>query len=70
MANYENGLETKAKIIDICKKLFYSKGFKKTTFKDISQLANVNQGLIVYYYKTKNILANTIFQDVMTEMLK
>lgn len=70
MANYENGLETKAKIIDTCKKLFYSKGFKKTTFKDISQLASVNQGLIVYYYKTKNILANTVFQDVMTEMLK
>ncbi len=70
MANYENGLETKTRIIDACKELFYSKGFKKTTFKDIGQLADVNQGLIVYYYKTKNILANTIFQDVMTDMMK
>lgn len=70
MANYENGLDTKAKIIDACKELFYLKGFDKTTFKDIGELASVNQGLIVYYYKTKNILANTIFQCVMTEMMK
>lgn len=70
MANYENGLDTKAKIIDACKELFYLKGFDKTTFKDIGELASVNQGLIVYYYKTKNILANTIFQCVMTDMMK
>lgn len=70
MANYENGLETKARIMDTCKELFYSKGFTKTTFKDIGQLADVNQGLIVYYYKTKNILANTVFQDMMAEMMK
>ena len=70
MANYENGLETKNKIIDTCKELFYAKGFDKTTFKDIGQIADVNQGLIVYYYKTKNILANTIFQDMMAEMME
>lgn len=69
MANYGNGLETKAKILDACKELFYTRGFAKTTFKDIGQMADVNQGLIVYYYKTKNILANTVFQDVMIEMM-
>lgn len=70
MANYENGLDTKAKIIDTCKVLFYNKGYNKTTFKDIGVHADVNQGLIVYYYKNKNILANTIFQDIMTDMMK
>ncbi len=70
MANYENGLETKTKILETCKDLFYTKGFTKTTFKDIGQSAGVNQGLIVYYYKTKNVLANTIFQDVMIEMME
>ena len=70
MANYENGLDTKAKIIDACKELFYSKGFEKTTFKDISQLAGANQGLIVYYFKNKNILASTVFQAVMSQMMK
>lgn len=69
MANYENGLETKSRIINTCKELFYTKGFDQTTFKDIGRTAGVNQGLIVYYYKTKNILANTVFQDVMTEMM-
>ena len=70
MANYENGLDTKAKIIDACSELFYTKGLDKTTFKDISALANVNQGLIVYYYKNKNILASTVFQSVMTGLMK
>ena len=69
MANYENGLDTKAKIIDACRELFYTKGFDKTTFKDISESAGVNQGLIVYYFKSKNTLASTIYQSVMTELL-
>lgn len=69
MANYGNGLETKAKILSACRELFYTRGFAKTTFKDIAQMADVNQGLIVYYYKTKNVLANTVFQDVMIEMM-
>ncbi len=70
MANYENGLDTKAKILDACKELFYLKGFEKTTFKEIGERANVNQGLIVYYYKNKNVLANTIFQTLITDMMK
>jgi len=70
MANYENGLDTKAKIIDACKDLFYLKGFEKTTFKDIGQLAGVNQGLIVYYFKNKNILASTVFQLVMSQLME
>ncbi len=70
MANYENGLDTKAKIIDACKELFYLKGFEKTTFKDIGELAGVNQGLIVYYFKNKNILASTVFQLVMSQLME
>lgn len=70
MANYENGLDTKAKIIDACKELFYSKGFEKTTFRDIGMQAGVNQGLIVYYFKNKNILASTVFQSVMSQMME
>lgn len=70
MANYENGLDTKEKILDACRVLFYLKGFEKTTFKDIGESAKANQGLIVYYYKNKNVLANTIFQSVMTQLMK
>lgn len=70
MANYENGLDTRKNILQTCNHLFYEKGFDKTTFKDISLSANVNQGLIVYYFKNKNTIARTIFQEMMGDMLQ
>lgn len=63
MANYENGLDTKEKILHAAKVLFYEKGYEATTFKEISRLAKVNQGLIVYHYKTKAWLANVVFRE-------
>lgn len=63
MANYENGLDTKEKILHAAQCLFYEKGYDATTFKDISGYAKVNQGLIVYHYKTKARLANAIFRE-------
>ena len=33
MANYENGLDTKEKILYTAKTLFYEKGYEATTFR-------------------------------------
>lgn len=63
MANYENGLDTKEKILYTAKTLFYEKGYEATTFREISGRAGVNQGLIVYHYKTKARLANAVFRE-------
>ncbi len=63
MANYENGLDTKEKILHAAKCLFYEKGYEATSFKDISSFGKVNQGLIVYHYKTKARLANAVFRE-------
>ena len=35
MANYKNGLETKESLYQSAKKIFYQKGYDKTTVKDI-----------------------------------
>lgn len=69
MRNYENGLDTKAKILNATRTLFYQKGYEATTFKDIASLAGVNQGLIVYHFKTKANLADTVFRDYIKESL-
>lgn len=68
LSNYENGLDTKLHILDACKSLFYNNGYEKTTFKDIGALAEVNQGLIVYHYTNKKVLANHVFQFFITEL--
>ena len=53
MANYENGAYTRQSIIQVCKQLFYEKGFHETSFGDICRTAHVNRGTLYYHFKTK-----------------
>lgn len=69
MAKYENGVDTRNKILQCCRKLFYEKGYEQTTFKDISETAEVNQGLIVYHFKSKTNLAKCVFQYYIKESM-
>ena len=62
MARYENGAETREKIIDACQKLFFEKGFTQTTYLDICKEAHVNQGSIYYHFKEKAELFRVVDQ--------
>lgn len=53
MANYENGAYTRQLIVQVCKQLFYDKGFHETSFGDICRAAHVNRGTLYYHFKTK-----------------
>lgn len=70
MANYGNGLDTKEKILKTAEKLFYEKGYEDTTFKEISSISGINQGLIVYHYKTKANLASAVFREYIKASMK
>lgn len=70
MASYGNGLDTKEKILKTAKKLFYEKGYDNTTFKEISTISGINQGLIVYHYKTKANLAAAVFREYIKTSMK
>lgn len=61
MGRYSVGIETKNKILTEAKTLFYEKGFKETSFQEISQRAAVNKGLITYHFKNKNNIAKEIY---------
>ena len=51
MAQYKTGRNTKEKIIEASKSLFYEKGYNNTTFNEICAKAEVNSGLISYHFK-------------------
>ena len=67
--NYENGAETKEKIINTCRRLFYEKGFDETSFADISEVSGVRRSLIYYHFenqkKAKSTIGMIIYSDVL-----
>lgn len=63
MGYYENGIETRNRILAACRKLFYEKGYRDTTFMDICKEAQVNQSSIHYHFKTKDVLLRILYQE-------
>ena len=69
MANYKNGLETKESLYQSAKKIFYQKGYDKTTVKDIITDARTKQGLLNYYFGAKENLAVQIYKDFCNDVV-
>ena len=49
------------KIIDAARELFYEKGYKGTTVRDIANKAEVNLALLHYYFRTKDAIFKIVF---------
>lgn len=63
MGKYSVGITTQTKIISCCKTLFYQKGVLKTSYEEICAAADINRGLIPYYFQSKNNIAAIIFRE-------
>ncbi len=69
--------ERKQEIIDTAMRLFYEKGYEKTSISDIAKEMNVAQGLFYRYFPSKEVLFDTAVEqyaqlqaDQMTVFLK
>lgn len=69
--------ERRQEILDTAIRLFYEKGYEKTSIADIAKEMNVAQGLCYRYFPSKEILFDTaidqyasLLVDRMTEILK
>lgn len=65
MGEYSVGIATRSKIYDVAKRLFYEQGVKATSYAQISREAEVNKGLIPYYFKTKPKLAMQVDREFL-----
>lgn len=65
---YRKGMNTKHKILITSKELFVEKGYTNTSCKKICEEADVNLGLIHYYYKTKKNIGSTIYAYFLIEV--
>ena len=68
MGAYAVGIATRNKIYQVAKGLFYEKGIKDTSYNDICSAAEVNKGLIPYYFKSKNNIAELVLNDFIKSM--
>lgn len=60
MVRLSAGEKKKKLIIDVCKKLFYRKGYTNTTYEDICKIADIPPGTITYHFSGKRDIAGVI----------
>ena len=65
MGEYSVGVATRNKIYSVAKRLFYEQGVEATTYAQICDGAEVNRGLIPYYFKGKPNIAIAVFNDFL-----
>ena len=63
---YSSGIETENKIYDAARRLFYKKGLRKTTNKEIAEQAFVHKSLVNHYYENKEAL----FMEIVSDYIK
>lgn len=61
MGNYDVGIQTRNRILKVCRKLFYEKGYDATTFDDICREGRFNKGTVHYHFRGKYNIARQIF---------
>ncbi len=63
-------VSTEDRIKEAAKLVFLEKGFDGTTTRDIAQAAGINSALMNYYFRSKEKLFQSIFNDVCTIMFE
>ncbi len=65
MGQYKKSSVIKQKIIQTSSKLFYEKGFKRTTSRDIAGALGISLGSLTYHFPNKTDIANIICNDYL-----
>ncbi|HET9183647.1 MAG TPA: TetR/AcrR family transcriptional regulator [Candidatus Angelobacter sp.] len=58
------------RIVDAARRLFYEKGYERTTLDDIAERLQVTKPFIYSYYKNKNELLHEIAQQCISQCLQ
>ncbi|MBO4360475.1 MAG: TetR/AcrR family transcriptional regulator [Eubacteriaceae bacterium] len=69
MATYKKGVETRERIFQSAKKMFYEYGYKNATIEKIASDASVPIGLVNYYFK-KNEMLSVVYTQFIQSIKK
>ena len=65
MASRQKGQKVQQTIVDAANRLFYQRGFNRTSFSDIADEAGVPRGNFYYYFKSKEEILAAVIQSRM-----
>ena len=65
----ENDKQTEEKIFDAASVVFQEKGMDGARMQDIANKAGINKALLHYYFRTKDLLFEAVFQKVAGRLL-
>jgi TetR/AcrR family transcriptional regulator len=65
----DNGIKTEDLILQAARKVFVKKGFDKTRMQDIAAESGITQSLLHYYFRSKDKLFETVFEQEFTSHL-
>lgn len=63
-------MNTRDRIISAAKEEFFSKGYDATRMRSIADRAEINKGLLHYYFKTKEALMLEVFQGTFKDFFR
>lgn len=61
----KNNTDTEQKILAAARKVFIQKGYSGARMREIADEAGINKGLLHYYFKNKDGLFESIFDDLL-----
>ncbi|MDR2763785.1 MAG: TetR/AcrR family transcriptional regulator [Tannerella sp.] len=70
MFNSDNYTEVQQRIVESARELFVKKGLKRTTVRDIANAAGTNVAMVNYYFRSKDNLFETIFEEAFSILTK
>lgn len=62
--------QTEEKIFNSAREIFIAKGLDGARMKDIAAHAGINKALLHYYFRTKEQLFNTVFENIAGELFQ
>ncbi|NQV53196.1 MAG: TetR/AcrR family transcriptional regulator [Flavobacteriales bacterium] len=61
-------MNTKDKILEAAREEFLANGYDATSVRCIADKADINKGLLHYYFKTKEVLIVQVFEELFKEL--
>jgi AcrR family transcriptional regulator len=66
----ENEKQTEEKIFDAATEVFVEKGMDGARMQDIATCAGINKALLHYYFRTKDLLFEAVFEKIANKLFK